>query len=329
MASTVTRVSDIIVPEIYERYLIEDSIYKNTFLRSGIMVNSPQINALVGGGGTIFNMPFFQQLSGNPQAIQSDTTIETNKLSTSRMAARRLMFGRGWSAEELASALAGEDVSGAIKSMVGDYWNRFFNKVLFSTVKGVIADNIDNDSGDLVEDITTSGTPGASNKFNSDSVIDAIAKQGDRMDMFAGIAMNSVVYAQAQKNDLIDFIPDSMQGGMMASFMGLRVIVDDGLAADTDGANSEYWTVLFRPGAISFGESANNITVFETDREAADSEDRIFTRRQFAMHPTGFRWIDNSVTDDMPTVSEIEEAGNWDRTYEKKNCGFAVLITNG
>jgi len=319
MASEVTRVSDIIIPEIYARYLTEESIYKNSFLRSGIMVNSPQVSALVGGGGSIYNMPFFQQLTGSPQPIQSDTT----------MAARRLMFGRGWSTEELASALAGEDIAGAIKGMVGDYWNRFLNNVLFSTVKGVIADNVDNDSGDLVNDITTSGTPGSSNKFNSDSVIDTVAKQGDRMDMFAGIVMNSVVYAQAQKNDLIDFIPDSQQGGIMASFMGLRVIVDDGLTADTDGLNSEYWTVLFRPGAILYGESANNITPFETDREAADSEDRIFTRRQFTMHPTGFRWIDNSVASDMPTKSEIEEAGNWDRVYEKKNCGFAVMISNG
>jgi len=47
------------------------------------------------------------------------------------------------------------------------------------------------------------------------------------------------------------------------------------------------------------------------------------------MHPQGFKWIENSVADDMPTRSELEEAGNWDRVYEQKNCGFAVLISNG
>ena len=329
MASEVVRLSDVIVPEIYSRYLIEESIYKNSLMASGIMITNAEMNAKIGGGGETFNMPFFRQLTGDPQAIQSDTIIETKKLGTERQVARRLMFGRGWSAEELASALAGEDVPGAIKAMMGEYWNRFFNGVLFSTIKGIIADNVDNDSSDLVNDITTSGNPGASNKFNSDSVIDTVELLGDRMDEFAGIVMHSKVYGQAQKNDLIDFVPDSKQGGMMSSFMGLRVIVDDGLTPDVDGNNNEYWSILFRPGAVGYAESANGITVVETDRKAEKSEDRVFTRRQFAMLPRGFKWLETSVASDMPTKSEIEEAGNWDRVYEKKNCGLVVMVSNG
>jgi len=149
------------------------------------------------------------------------------------------------------------------------------------------------------------------------------------MGEFAAIAMHSTPYAQLVKNDLIATIKDSTGSINIPTFMGLRVIVDDGLGADTDGSNSVYWNIIYRGNSIAYGESANNITPVETDREAADSEDRLFTRRQFTMHPRGFKWVDTSVEGDMPTRSEVEEAGNWDRVYNKKNCGFAVLKTNG
>lgn len=329
MASEVLRLSDVIVPEVYTRYLIEESIYKNVFFRSGIMGVSAQLNSLLAGGGTTFNIPFWQQLSGEPQAIQSDTTIETKKTTTSRQAARRLMFGRGWSAEELASALSGEMAMDAIAGMVDTYWNTFFNKITFSTIKGVIADNIDNDSSDLVNDITTTGTPGSSNKISSDATIDTKKLIGDRLDDFTGVAMHSVVYSQLQKNDLISYIQPSTMGMPIPQYMGMNVVVDDGLTPDTDGSNSEYWTIFFKSGAIQYGESAQGITVVETDRNAAKSEDLLFTRRQFAIHPVGFRWLENSVESDMPTKSEIEEAGNWDRVFNKQNIGMVVLISNG
>ena len=329
MADEILRLSDVIVPEVFTRYMIEKSVLKNAFVKSGIMVTDSKINELVGGGGTTFNMPFWQQLSGDPQVINSDTTIDVKKTTTSKQVGRRFMFGRGWSAEEIASALAGEDAMSAISSMVDTYWNTFFNKFVFSVVKGCIADNIDNDSSDLVEDITTTGTVAAANRINSDAVIDTQAKMGDSQHDFVGIGLHSTVYSRLRKNDLITFIPDSQEMKKIPTYGGLRVVVDDGLVPDTDGSNSVYWSILFKSGAIGYGESGNKITPYETDRKAEDSEDRLFTRRQFCMHPAGWKWVENSVASDMPTKSEVEEAGNWDRSWEKKNCGFAVLKSNG
>ena len=329
MANEILRLSDVIVPEVYTRYLIEESVNKNVFVKSGIMTTDARLNSLVGGGGTTFNIPFWQQLSGDPQAIQSDTTIEVKKTTTSKQVARRFMYGRGWQAEEIASALAGENAMAAIASMVDTYWNTYFNKFLFSVIKGIMADNIDNDSSDLVNDITTSGTVAAANRINSDAVIDTQVKLDDFQHDFVAVAIHSVVYARLRKNDLIEYIPDSKEMQPIPYYGGLRVIVDDGLAPDTDGSNAEYWSILFKGGAVGYGESGNNITPYETDRVAADSEDQIFTRRQFTMHPVGWKWVENSVASDMPTKSEVEEAGNWDRVFEKKNCGIAVLISNG
>lgn len=329
MASEVTRLTDVIVPEVFARYLIEDSVKKSALYKSGILITDEKINGFLAGGGSTFNMPFFQRLSGEPQAIQSDTTIETKKVSTSKMVARRLMFGRGWASEELAAALSGSNPMEAIKSMVTDYWNNFMQKCLISTIKGVIADNIENDSGDLVKDITTPATPAAKNKISASAVIQTASLFGDKSNILSAIAMHSVVHATLQEANLISYVPTNVQDLGWGTYLNKSVIVDDGLTPDTDGANKEYWTILFKPGSIAFGESGQGITTVETGRNAAKSEDQLFTRRQFCMHPQGFKWVENSVADDMPTRSEIEEAGNWDRVMEKKNCGFAVLLSNG
>lgn len=324
-----TRVSDIVVPEVYSKYLIEESIKKTSFYRSGVLALHSLINEKIAGGGETFNMPFWQDLSGDVQAIQSNGTLTTQKATTSKMVARRLLFGQGWSAEELASALAGDNAMDAIASMVDKYWEAQLQAVLFSTVKGVIADNQDNDSGDLVNNITTTGTPGDSNKISATAVIDSLALLGDAGNDFQALAMHSTPYWKLVKNNLIAYVPDAEEKTEIPTFMGKRVIVTDQLGADTDGANSVYWTIVFKPGAIGWGESGNNITVVETDRVAAKGEDYLYTRRQFVMHPLGYKWIDNSVAAEMPTKSEIEEAGNWDRVFNRQNCGFAVLKSNG
>jgi len=202
-------------------------------------------------------------------------------------------------------------------------------RVMFAIIKGVIADNVDNDSGDLVYDVTTSGTPAAANKISSTAVIGGHGLLGDAAGDFTAIAMHSTPYYQLITLNLIDFEPTNTQNLGFGTYMGLSVIVTDELTADTDGSNSVYWNILFKPGAIGYGESASGIVPVETDRVVLDGEDVLVTRRQFTMHPLGFKWLETSVGGEMPTRSELEESGNWDRVYDKKNCGLVVVKTNG
>lgn len=331
MSSEVVRLSDVIEPEVYADYIIEESVEKTSLSKSGILYRDPVIDSKIVGGGSTFNLPHWTRPTGEPGATYSDKTIETKKIGTSKQVARRLMFDDGWSSEELAGALAGSSPMAAIESMVDNYWDVFFQKILFSTIKGVMADNADNDGGDLIYDIALSGggTPAAANKISGVAVANTAKTMGDAGDDFTAIAMHSTPYWKLVENDLIETVKDSAGNIVMKRFMGLNLIVTDELGADTDGGNSIYWNILLKPASIAYGESANGITVVELDRNAPKSEDRLFMRRQFCMHPKGFKWVENSVATDMPTRSELEEPGNWDRVFNLKNCGFAILKTNG
>jgi hypothetical protein len=123
---------------------------------------------------------------------------------------------------------------------------------LIATVNGILADNVANDNGDMVLDISTQ--PGGAALLSPGAVIDAAGTMGDCLREVAGIAVHSDTYRAMLKNDLIEFIPDS-QGRPIATYRGMAVVVDDLMPKDTD----VYTIVLFTSGAIGWGMAAPRI----------------------------------------------------------------------
>ena len=107
----------------------------------------------------------------------------------------------------------------------------------------------------------------------------------------------------------------------------MTVIVNDKMPV----SSGDYTTVMFQPSAFGYGESSNGIIPVEMDRNAGTGAgiDELYSRTQFAMHPNGFSWLNASVADpnDIPTTAELALAVNWNRVFEKKNCGFVALVT--
>lgn len=52
-----TRISDVIVPEIFFNYMAKDTTEKIAIFNSGIMAGAPELAAKLAGGGRTFNVP--------------------------------------------------------------------------------------------------------------------------------------------------------------------------------------------------------------------------------------------------------------------------------
>lgn len=169
----VTRVSDIIVPEVFNQYVINTTVEKSALFRSGIVQAVPNLS--VPNGGSTINMPFFNDLDGDPEAIQSDFALTPEKITTGKDVARILEFGKAWSSEDLAAELAGADPMAAIGNRVANYWDRSSQKILLKMLDGVFADNAANDSGDLILDIASEdgNNATATNKAAGEVFLDA------------------------------------------------------------------------------------------------------------------------------------------------------------
>ncbi len=325
----VTKISDVVVPEVFNDYFMEASIYKSAIFRSGIIAEDPRLRTNLLGGAESFNTPFWKTngvINEDATPVDEDTDLTPASIGSGTMIARRQFREKAWGQNDVAAVLAGSNPLDAIISQTENFWNRNHQKFLFSSIQGVIADNVANFSSDMVTDITGDTDP----IINSDAIIDTIGLFGDMDEDVAAIGMHSKPYQNLQKANLIDFTPDNIQNIGWGTYLGKTVIVDDSLLV-----SSTYWTILFKPGAFGFAEdlSTNAYEPTETEREALKSggQEVYVTRRVFAMHPFGFAWSDDATpTADFPTNAELILAANWNRVVSSvKNVGFTVLKSLG
>lgn len=333
-----TRISDIIVPEVFFNYMSKDTTEKTELFRSGILRPDGELAAKLGGGGRTFQVPFWRDLDNTESGIASDDPsafATAGTISTGKDIARRQIRTRAWSTADLAGVLAGSDPLARIQSRVTAYWDRQFQRILVSTLTGLFADNVANDSADMVNDISndSSSAAVATELVSAESIIDTAHTMGDGFDAFRVLVMHSKVVKRLQKLNLIDYIPDSEGRINFATYLGYRVVIDDGVRTVTGSNRVKYWTYMVGDNAMAWSEVPVDMPV-ETQREPLAGNgmgmEYLITRRQFVMHPYGIKFTDSSVTGNFPSNSDLQASANWDRVYsERKQIPIAALVTNG
>lgn len=81
----ITKIADVIVPELFNRYVINRTMELSAFFQSGIVVNSPDFDALASEASRTHNMPFFEDLQGESEAILEDVKMTAKKSDLIRM----------------------------------------------------------------------------------------------------------------------------------------------------------------------------------------------------------------------------------------------------
>jgi len=320
-----TRLADVIVPEIFNPYFREASIYVNRFFRSGIMTNVPELN-FGNRGGLSIQMPFWHALTQRAQLLDENNRLTVQKIDTGKdvavQHARALVYG----ASDLATAFSGDDPMRAIADGVAENWSREFNMVALASLTGALASLAASEtttgSLDLQGGINTldiSGLSGNAAKIDGHSFIDATQVLGDAKIGIVAVAMHSAVEATLAKNDLIEFIRDSEGNIVMRTFMGKEVVVDDAMAPASGG---KYTTILFGNGALGFGEGNPKVpTATDRDELVGGGQEFLVTRRHFVIHPRGIAWTPQGGVPALATPSdaELQDPDNWSQRYQAKN----------
>lgn len=348
MTDVTTRISDAFVPDRWMNWMAQDTTEKTAIFTSGIVASNGDMAALLGGGGRTMNMPFWKDLSDDEPGIASDDpAVESvpEKLSSGKDVFRRQLRTKSFSSADLTPVLSGGDPMTRMRTAASRYWERHFQRTLIHHLTGVFTDNINNDSGDMVNDISidTTATLTSDNLISAEAVIDTEHTMGDMYDAFSVIMMHSDIYKRLQKLNLIDTVADSEGNVRFTMYQGKRVIVDDSCRKLTTNATNswdkttnktKYWTYLAAPGAVAYAESTGGIPVpAEVEREPAQGNgmgvEIIHMRRQYAMHVPGIKWTDSSVAGDFPSYADLRNASNHDRCYaERKQIPIALLISN-
>lgn len=325
---SVIRLADVIVPDEFTKYIVQNTVEKTALYQAGVLVKNSAIAEQLSAGAESFNIPFWNDLGNEEANIANDDPVvfsTPNKLNAGKQIVRKSFLHNSWSAMNLASELSGDDALKRIQERVIEYWNRQYQRRLIASLNGILADNVANDSGDMLHDI--SAEVGDAAKFSAKAVIAATATLGDQIDALTGIAVHSTIYRQMLDADLVQFTP-SAQGGTIRTYRGLAVVVDDGLPVDT----GTYTSVLFGAGAFGFASAEPRIAQ-GTEIENLPSAGRgggqqiLHSRVNMALHPAGFSWKEAAVVDQSPTIAELATATNWDRVIERKAINLAFLKT--
>lgn len=319
----VTRINDVIVPEVFNPYVVQRTMELSALVQSGIIQNTEEFDRLASAAARTANMPFWNDLGGADEVLDDQNPLDPGRIQAGQDEAVILRRGRAWGANDLAGNLAGDDPMGAIGDLVAAYWARRLQAILISTLAGAFSAAA-NMAGNIL-DITALAAN--ANFISAATFIDAAQRLGDAKEALTGILMHSATEASLAKQDLIFTEKGSDGETEIKTFMGKRVIVDDGCPVDVPEGN--YTTYLFGPGAIALGNgNPVGFVPTETARDGLAGEDFLITRRTLILHPRGVRWtpqfgVPAGVS---PTNAELANGANWTRVYDNKAIRIVAFI---
>ncbi len=336
----ITDLNDILEPAEWARYQFEDHTALNRLVQSGVKVHDEQLQLKLASGGTQLNIPFFNDLDDTEADVPNDnplTLATPGNITTSKDIAQIFFRTRSFGVADIVGPVMGEDPLGVIRRQLSPYWVRQDQKTLISLFKGILADNIANDGGDMVNTVGDDAALPilAAEKISPTAVIDTKQTMGDHADSLAMLVMHSVVFSSLQKLNAIEYrditVPGSQATMRIPYYLDYEVLVDDGVLVEVGANRPMYYTYLLGRGSVAWAEGSEAHPL-EFERNALQGRgggtETVTTRRNFIQHVRGIKFT-GSPTDVGPTNAEIEVAGAWDRVYDRKHIRFAVLKTNG
>ena len=337
-----TRLSDVVVPELFTSYVQQQTTEKSAIVQSGALVQDGSMSALLAGGGLTFNQSSFKDLDNDADLISDDDPANFSaplNIGTATEIQVRLNRNNSWSSMNLVNALTAEDPMAAIGDRVASYWTRRLQAAFVATVTGIFADNAAAPAGtehvqnDMTHDIKGASYTAGVTDISAGAIIDASATLGDSSELLALMLVHPTVYSTLRKNNLIDFIPDSSNNlaARIPTYQNYRVVQDAGMPSPSSGI---FETWFFGAGSVLLGNNAPAVPTEIARVENAGNgsgQDILYNRVQWLIHPVGNAYVGtaaNGGPSNAATTHNLAAAASWQRVYSERNqIEIARLVT--
>lgn len=345
----ITTIGDIVTGNIpvLASYMTEDPVEKTAFFQSGILTPTPYAAEIARGPSNVANIPFWKAIDTSIEPNYSNDVYQDiatpRNVQTGEMMARVAYLNEGFGQADLTVELTSQNPLQSVASRLDNFWQRQAQRRLIATALGLYNDNVAatdayHEQNDMVIDV--SSTLG----FDAGAFIDATQTMGDALmgnggEVLGAIAMHSFVYAQARKQQLIDFTRDADNDTLFATYQGYRVIVDDSMTVvGTGNSNSrKFISIIFGNGAFGYGEgNPTNPLAYEREESRGNGGgvETLWTRKTWLLHPLGYRFTSAVITGNgTETVArsaswqDLANASNWNRVVGRKHVPIAFLVT--
>lgn len=318
----ITKIADILSHVMFQKRALAESLRKSALYETGAMVADAELEALCkSNSGETFTFDYFNDLADDASNVGSDddtVNATANKITSTQEIAVKLMRNQGWGSARITASLSAlGNPMDAIVSRISAYWGRQYDLVAIAIVNGVIADNIANDAGDMIHDISGVSLGGVA---GFSDVIDTKLTMGDRSDELVTMVCHSAIAGVFLKDQVTNKVFNADGQLLYEELAGLKVIVSDSVY----NATGNYDSYIFADGAIAFGFGEPDVQEEEQNDASAGNGQGVATtwsRRDFSIHPKGFKYTGTS----KPTNAVLDDATSWDRVVDRKRVKFAVL----
>jgi len=350
-----TFLSNLVTRPEFLQYTAEGIFEQSKWIQSGIVQRNAALDARA--GGTRVRVPFFDPIAPTETQILSTSSwngglgyLTAQNVTADEQIMTLLHRGFAYAADDLSKLGSGADPLAHVRNQLSAAINKLKTATLSSQLlglfggisgAGVLGPNQSNKS--------FAGVPGSmteANFLNVGNVVGTKALLGERGDELDAIAMHSNVAYYLQQVGMLTFSTSALStggaitwggGGVgvtapeVATFAGLRVVIDDQLTALTGGTSThakKYPVYLFKSGVVS--EGIQQDLRLGADRNILSMQDILAVDYHYGYHITGTKW---NVAGDNPTnaatTGNLADTASWSLVYSTtKQVPIARLLIN-
>lgn len=319
MAETVRL--DVVIPEIWNPYIEEQTTLRNDFFTSGVIQPMAELNAT--SGGDFVNIPnWVANLTGDAEVLTDTDSLTPENITAATQRAVILHRGKAYGSRDLARLAAGSDPLSAIGNKVGAFIANQQQKDLLATLDGAFTTALSDLSVATAEAYPTAAM-----------VSEARAKLGDQGEKLSVMALHSSAYYNLVTLKAIDYVSAAELGGgegvlpvggtrmpsfgdvRVPTYLNMRVVVSDDL-----DANDMYF---FAPGAVASGQQAGLNS--ESDRDILAKASYVSFDWHVVYHPIGVKFTGE---DANPDRTALALGANYEQVFDDKNIGIVKGVLN-
>jgi hypothetical protein len=350
-----TFLSNLVTRPEFLQYTAEGIFEQSKWIQSGIVQRNAALDARA--GGTRVRVPFFDPIAPTETQILSTSSwngglgyLTAQNVTADEQIMTLLHRGFAYAADDLSKLGSGADPLAHVRNQLSAAINKLKTATLAAQLlglfggisgAGVLGPNQSNKS--------FAGVPGSmteANFLNVGNVVGTKALLGERGDELDSIAMHSNVAYYLQQVGMLVFSTSALStggaitwggGGVgvtaaeVATFAGLRVVIDDQLTALTGGTSThakKYPVYLFKSGVVS--EGIQQDLRLGADRNILSMQDILAVDYHYGYHITGTKW---AVAGDNPTnaatTGNLADTASWNLVYSTtKQVPIARLLVN-
>ena len=344
-----TFLSDLVSRPEFLAYTAEGIFEQSKWIQSGIVQRNAALDARA--GGTRVRVPFFDPINPTEEQILSSATWGTStagyltpqKSTADEQIMTILHRGFAYAADDLSKLGSGADPLAHVRNQL----TAAINKLKTTTLKNQLLGLFGGISGAGVlgpNQIDATGTTTATeaNYISAANVIKAKNELGERGEELDSIATHSAVAYYLQQIGMLTFSTSALAaagavtwggGGVgigqpeVATFAGLRVVIDDQLSYLTGGTAThlvKYPVYLFKSGIVS--EGIQQDLRLAADRNILSMQDVIAVDYHYGYHVTGTKFANAT---DNPNNAALATTGNWNLVFSTtKMVPLVRLLVN-